>query len=82
MISRFKNYGLWVSIAAFIPMMLKSFNIDILPANYNDLVNSLFGILVVAGILNNPQTQNKGYLDDKTDMINNKKKNNQINDQN
>ncbi|MBC2582643.1 hypothetical protein [Clostridium sp. DJ247] len=56
--------------------------IDILPANYNDLVNSLLGILVVAGILSNPQTENKGYLDDKINMLNNKKDNNWINEQN
>lgn len=64
---RFKNYGLWVSIAAFIPMFLKGIGIDILPSNYNDLINSFLGILVVAGILSNPTTTNKGYVDDKVD---------------
>lgn len=64
---RFKNYGLWVSIAAFIPMFLKGIGIDILPSNYNDLINSFLGILVVAGILSNPTTTNKGYVDDKAD---------------
>lgn len=64
--SRFKNYGLWVSVAAFIPMFLKGIGIDILPSNYNDIINSFLGILVVAGILSNPTTTNKGYVDDKT----------------
>lgn len=63
--NRFKNYGLWVSIAAFIPMALKVFGYDILPANYNEIVNSLLSMLVVAGILNNPQTASKGFTDDK-----------------
>lgn len=64
--NRFKNYGLWVSVAAFIPLFLKGIGYDVLPANYNELVNSLLSILVVAGILSNPQTENKGFLDDKT----------------
>ncbi|NMM62755.1 holin [Clostridium sp. P21] len=63
--NRFKNYGLWVSIAAFIPMLLNGFGIDILPKNYSEVVNALLGILVTAGLLNNPQTKCKGYLDDK-----------------
>ncbi|WPC44651.1 holin [Clostridium sp. JS66] len=63
--NRFKNYGLWVSIAAFIPLLLNSFGIDVLPKNYSDVVNALLAILVTAGILNNPQTESKGYLDDK-----------------
>jgi uncharacterized membrane protein len=67
MSSRFKNYGLWVSIIAFIPMLLKGFNIDILPANFDSIGTSLLGILVLLGIINNPQTDNKGFLDDKKD---------------
>ncbi|HEY5525281.1 MAG TPA: holin, partial [Clostridium sp.] len=29
--SRFRNYGLWVSIAALVPMLLKGAGVDILP---------------------------------------------------
>lgn len=64
--NRFKNYGLWISIAAFIPMFLKAIGVEVIPDNYNDLVNSFLGILVVAGIVSNPQTEDKGFLDDKT----------------
>lgn len=64
---RFKNYGLWVSIAAFIPMLLKAFGIDVIPDTYDEIVNSFLGILVLAGIISNPQTDNKGYLDDKSE---------------
>ena len=39
--NRFKNYGLWVSVAAFIPMFLKGIGHDVLPSNYNEIVNSL-----------------------------------------
>lgn len=66
--NRLKNYGLWLSIFAFIPMFLQAFKIDILPDSYSQLVNSFLGILVVAGILNNPNTSNNGYLDDKQDI--------------
>ena len=59
--NRFKNYGLWVSIAALIPMLFKGFNINILPVNYTELVNAILGVLVLAGILSNPNTS--GYLD-------------------
>jgi len=64
-LKRFKNYGLWISIFAFIPLVLKGFNIDILPGNYTEIVSSFLGILVVAGIVSNPTSDSKGYLDDK-----------------
>lgn len=64
--NRFKNYGLWTSILAFIPLLLdglKVYNLNlILPSNYDLLVKSLLGILVMSGILNNP-TNGQGYLD-------------------
>lgn len=68
---RLKNYGLWVSVAALIPMILQGFGVDILPDNYEVIVTTILGILVTAGILNNPTTDNKGYLDDnsKNDAI-------------
>lgn len=70
--SRFKNYGLWVSIAALIPMVLKGFNIDILPDNYQEVINAVLAILVMLGIISNPTTDNKGFVDDKIDLDNKK----------
>lgn len=67
--SRFKNYGLWVSVCALVPMVFKAFGVDILPENYNDIVYAILSILVMAGILNNPTTNNKGFLDDKAEEI-------------
>ena len=64
--SRFRNYGLWVSVCALVPMVFKGFGVDILPENYNDIVYSILSILVMAGILSNPTTSNKGFLDDRT----------------
>ncbi|MGL5243728.1 MAG: holin [Sarcina sp.] len=69
--SRFKNYGLWVSVAAFIPLALQGFGIKILPENYKEITTALLSILVLAGIISNPLTQNKGYLDDTTTTSNN-----------
>lgn len=63
--NRYKNYALWVSIAALIPMVFKGFNINILPVNYTEIVNAVLGILVLSGIISNPSTENKGFLDDK-----------------
>lgn len=66
---RIRNYGLWVAIFALVPMVLQGLEIynihTALPNNYSDLVNGILGILVFAGILNNPTTENKGFLDDK-----------------
>lgn len=61
--SRFKNYGLWVSIFALVPLVAQVFGFS-LPENYQDIINGVLAVLVTAGILSNPQTDNKGYLDD------------------
>lgn len=65
---RLKNYALWASVFGFIPLLadaLGFYDIKvILPSNYGELVAYLLGILVLAGILNNPTTKNKGFGDD------------------
>lgn len=63
--NRFKNYGLWVAIFALIPMLVQAFGFSFLPDNYDEIINSILGILVLAGILNNPTTETKGFGDDK-----------------
>ncbi|WP_436512300.1 phage holin [Clostridium thermobutyricum] len=62
--SRLKNYGLWVAILALIPLILKQFGIYIIPEDYTQITTAILSILVLAGILNNPTTENKGFLDD------------------
>ena len=64
---RLKNYGLWISVAAFIPILLTVFGVDIVSEEYNELVNALLGILVAAGLLNNPTTEERGFADDKVE---------------
>lgn len=63
--SRLKNYGLWVSILSAIPLVLKSFGVNIIPDDYNTVITTVLSILVALGILNNPTTAAKWYLDDK-----------------
>lgn len=60
--NRFSNYGLWVSCAAFFSMLCQTTGIITLPANYNDIVNSLLGILILLGIISNPSS-GVGYVD-------------------
>ncbi len=69
-LNRFRNKGLWLSIFAFIPMVAQSFGWHGIPSNYSDVVNSLLSILIVAGILNNPQSGN-WYLNDKNQVVEN-----------
>lgn len=73
--SRFRNYGLWVSIAALIPMILKVFGVDVIPEDYENIVQTILSILVMAGILNNPTTKTKGFKDDKNIELNEEEKN-------
>lgn len=52
--SRFKSWGLWLSISALAVWCVKTFaGIDI-SAQTNDLLNVLLPVLVGFGIVNNP----------------------------
>ncbi len=66
MMKRFKNYGLWVAVAAFVPLLadsLKVYDINIIiPGNYDALVKALLAILVLAGVVSNPSI-GSGYTD-------------------
>ena len=63
--NRFKNYGLWVSILALMPMVLRMFGIRIIPEEFKEVSSMILLILVALGIINDPTTQCKGYRDDK-----------------
>lgn len=82
--SRLKNYGLWMSIFALIPLILNGFNISFLPENYNEIITAILSILVMAGILNNPTTKTKGFGDDKlsSKSLDNSRNNNLIKENN
>jgi uncharacterized membrane protein len=66
---RFRNYGFWSALFAFIVMILQTFEIVKLPDNYADIINGFLGLLVLAGIINDPNTtQSKWFSDDKEDQ--------------
>lgn len=64
--SRFKNYGLWVSILALVPIILSSFGVKLVPGEYQAISNTILSILVALGIISNPTTNCKWYIDDKS----------------
>lgn len=66
--NRWKNAGLYVSVISFIPILLESFGVSVLPEQWGavkEALLSLVSLLVVFGILSNPTTENAGYSDDK-----------------
>lgn len=50
-----RNYKMWIALAAIIPLMFQAIGVDLLPANYNSLVNTFLTLFVTIGILTNPQ---------------------------
>lgn len=62
---RLRNYGLWIAVIAFIPMVMESFGLKVLPTNYNEVMKAFLGILVLLGLVNDPTTDNQGFGDDK-----------------
>jgi uncharacterized membrane protein len=63
--SRLRNKGLWVSVAALILLMVRALGYQVDEGQYNQIIDLILGILVAAGILNNPTTENSGFHDDK-----------------
>lgn len=61
---RLRNYGLWVSLASLVLLLLNNFGVDIDESKYNGIVDAILAILVLLGILNNPTTEKKGFGDD------------------
>ncbi|GGJ68257.1 phi LC3 family holin [Anoxybacillus voinovskiensis] len=62
---RLRNYGLWISLASFILLVLQTFGVQIDAGKYNTIVNAVLTFFVTLGIINDPTTENKGYGDDK-----------------
>ncbi|GIO63593.1 phage holin [Paenibacillus cineris] len=67
--SKWKNYGLWVSLTAAILLAVQAvgamFNFELTPDQYDGIVaavNAVLGVLVVLGIVSNPEA-GKGYTD-------------------
>lgn len=63
--ARLKNYGFWSALLlGLIPLVLQACGVPI-PVNFPDIVNYILGLLVMAGLLNNP-TDGAGFLGKET----------------
>lgn len=59
---RLKNYGLWLAVAALVLLVLQMFGIQIAEDKYNEVVNAVLTVLVLAGVVNNP-SNGTGFKD-------------------
>lgn len=66
---RFKNYGLWVAIFSLIPIVLNSVGVKIIPEDYEKITTTILTIFTTLGILSNPTTECKWYLDEKENKV-------------
>ncbi|KOO50762.1 holin [Priestia koreensis] len=66
---RWKNYGLWVSLASLLLMILQLFGVQISTEKYDMVVNAALTFLVAAGVISNPATVSKWFTDDKNDQV-------------
>ena len=75
--SRFKNYGLWLSLFSLIGILLNAFGVNFVPEEYTQITNAILAVLIAAGIISNPTTETKWYLDDKENTNNEEVNNNE-----
>jgi uncharacterized membrane protein len=62
--NRFKNYALWVAIAAVAGMALVDFGVIPNTELFDNYVEKIMYILILAGVINNP-TSGTGFKDEK-----------------
>ena len=55
-----KNKYFWLSVVSLVVLTAQQFNLDIIPDNFQDYVNSALTILVAMGILTNNSTPGLG----------------------
>lgn len=60
--NKFKNYGLWVAVAALVGLVLQDAGVAVAPDKYQGYVDIVLNILVLAGIISNPSV-GKGFTD-------------------
>lgn len=56
--NRLQNYGLWIAFISFLALLL-----DLTPEHLQ-IIEYFLMVLVAAGIVNDPATDNHGYGDD------------------
>jgi uncharacterized membrane protein len=62
--NKFKNYGLWVAIGSLLILFLPQLGFKIIPYDFKIFIDAVLSILVIFGILNNPNTDSSGFGDD------------------
>jgi uncharacterized membrane protein len=62
---KWKNYGLWVSIASVLYMVINDLGYQIDLTRWDTYVTAILGILVALGVISNPES-GKGFFDAKT----------------
>jgi uncharacterized membrane protein len=62
--NRFKNYALWIAVAAVAGMALVDFGVIANTEIFNDYVEKILYVLILAGVINNP-TSGTGFKDEK-----------------
>lgn len=62
---RMKNKAFWISLIALAPLVAKTFGVELVQDEFDQLANALLAVLVAAGIVNNP-TAGTGFMDDDT----------------
>jgi phi LC3 family holin len=62
--NRFKNYALWLGVASLILLVVQAFGVEVATDKYNEIVNAVLTVLVLAGVINNP-TSGSGFRDGK-----------------
>ena len=55
-----RNKYFWLSVVSLIVLTAQQFNLDFIPVNFQDYVNSVLTILVAMGILTNNSTPGLG----------------------
>jgi uncharacterized membrane protein len=68
-VNRLRNYGFWISSASLILLLLKGVGLDIMDNQYHTVVDFILATLVLLGIINNPTTTHRGYLDDQKNNV-------------
>jgi uncharacterized membrane protein len=58
---RWRNYGLWASIASLLYMFFRDMGFQIDLTQWETYVNAILGLLVALGIISNPE-KSKGYF--------------------
>jgi len=57
LIKNIKSRTFWISVGALILLLLHNFGVNVVDAQYNEILNSILTVLALAGILNSPQIE-------------------------